>query len=519
MKWYWKVLTEKNIDRLLGVYLATLLFFGWSMPAHAFFAAFFGAIAGFLGISTGAAILFTLGVVGGFVSAKRAKKKRQRQLEQLRAQIGGALVNKQGTNEPIPVVYGERIVGGIKTFIKNQNKPDSNTNDYLHVVLVLSEGPVEGIKEVYFNDELVATSTDQTGHNDNSWTYEGSYGDKTLIYFRDGSQTSALSFSGIHPDFDSTMIGHDIAFLYLRLEFDDNLFASGIPEIRAKMLGKKVPAIGSPNDGTGLSWTDEPARVIYDVLTNTRYGKGIPYDLIDAPSFNAAATYNSQLVDASATDTTQVKRYTLNGYMDTSLKVLDNVDDLLQTCRAGLITGNKYQLFQDKPTAAQPIVIDDDYVIDDITFIQTSRGDLFNRMKGIFPNTADLIGKEDVALIESTTLQGSGYDNEVLETQIEFAHTDDKNMVERILTEEINSTRQSGTLQVTVTTRLLNYTVGDVVKFTNSTLGQTEKLYRISQQKLRPDFSIELTMREYDPNIYWDNNKTIILDNFDDTDH
>lgn len=510
-------MNEKNIDRLLGLYIAVLLYFGMSAPAYAFFPALFSF---FAGLTLTTKILLVVGIVGGFIAAKKAKKRRQRALEQAKASIGGVLVNKAGTAEPLPVVYGERVIGGVRTFIKNQHKggDDGNKNQYLHVVLTLCEGPVDGIHEVYFNDDLVATSTDTSGNNDNSWTYEGTYGDKTLLYFRDGSQTSALTFSEIHPDFDSTMIGRDIAFLYLRLEFDDDLFASGIPEIRCKIKGKKVPAIGS-SQSSSLSWTDEPARIIYDYLTNTRYGKGIPYTLIDSTSFNAAATYNNEQVDTSATDSTQTTRYKTNAYVDTSISVLDNVEDLLLTCRAGLITGNKYQMFQDKPTSAQSTTIDDDYVVDSITFQQTSRRDMFNRVKSTFPNTSELNGKEDVALVESTTLQGSSYDDEVLETLIELPHTTDKSMVERILNEELNSSRQSAVVECTVTTRLLNFTVGDVVKFSNSTLGQTDKLYRISEQKINPDFTIKLVLREYDANVYWDNNTGIITDNFNDTDH
>lgn len=517
MDWFWKRVSEKAINRTLGIYVAILLYFGMTMPAHAFFAAIFGF---FKALTIVQKVLLVVGIVGGFMAAKKAKKKRQQALERAGAGIGGVLVNKAGTSEPIPVVYGERIVGGIRTFIKNQHKGggDGNKNQYLHIVLTVAEGPVQGIEEVYFNDTLVATSTDTTGHNDNSWTYESTYGDKTLLYFRDGSQTSALTFSGIHPDFDSTMIGRDIAFLYLRLEFDDDLFGSGIPEIRCKIKGKKVPAIGS-SQSSSLAWTDEPARVIYDYLTNTRYGKGIPYTLIDSTSFNNAATYNNEQVDTSASDSTQTTRYKLNGFVDTSRSMLDNTEDLLQACRAGLITGDTYKIFQDKPTTAQTTVIDDDYVVDSISFQQTSRRDMFNRMKALFPNTADLNGKEDVALVESTTLQGSSYDDAVLETQIELPHTSDKSMAERIVNEEINSSRQSATLQITVTTRLLDYTVGDVVKFTNGTLGQTEKLYRIAEQKIKPDFNIQLTLREYDANVYWDNNTGIITDNFNDTDH
>ena len=160
MDWFWKRITDKGIDRILGVYIAILLYFGWTNPAFAFFTAIFTV---FKALTIIQKVLLVVGVVAGFAAAKKAKKKRQQALERALAGIGGVLVNKAGTTEPIPVVYGERVVGGVRTFIDNQNKSGSNKNDYLHLVLTMAEGPVEGIKEVYFNDELVATSTDQTG--------------------------------------------------------------------------------------------------------------------------------------------------------------------------------------------------------------------------------------------------------------------------------------------------------------------------------------------------------------------
>ena len=102
---------------------------------------------------------------------------------------------------------------------------------------------------------------------------------------------------------------------------------------------------------------------------------------------------------------------------------------------------------------------------------------------------------------------------------MELPHTTNKEMVERIATEELNQSRQSGIVEVDVDPSLLDLTVGDVVTFTNTTLGQTNKTYRILQTVVKPDHRISLNMREYDTNVYWENNQTVITNNKDDTDH
>ena len=98
-------------------------------------------------------------------------------------------------------------------------------------------------------------------------------------------------------------------------------------------------------------------------------------------------------------------------------------------------------------------------------------------------------------------------------------HTTSGTMVERLLTEEINQSRQSGILNIVTTTQLMETTVGDIVSFTNDTLGQSGKLYRIIGQVLTSEHNMELSLKEYDPNVYWDNNPNIIIDNKNDTNY
>ena len=141
-------------------------------------------------------------------------------------------------------------------------------------------------------------------------------------------------------------------------------------------------------------------------------------------------------------------------------------------------------------------------------------------MKESFPNAEGTFNyQEDITTVASSTLQGSSHDNIVLNQDMQLNHTTNKEMAERIALEEINQSRQSGIVEVDVDPSLIDLTVGDVVTFTNATLGQTNKTYRILQTVVKPDHVITLNMREYDTNVYWDNNKTFITSNKDDTDH
>ena len=425
--------------------------------------------------------------------------------------ITGTLVTKSGSSAPIPVVYGLRRIAGHRTFIASNGTKNAN----LHIVESLCEGPIEGLTSIFFNDELAGT------YNGSAFDFSaGSYSSVVTAEFYDGSQSaasSALVAEGV--GWTSTSVGNNTAYVYFNMTWDDDKFASGLPAITYLIKGKKVPAIGAAHDSTA-TYTDNPVKILYDYFVNPLYGKAVPNTLIDTTTFNAGVAYCDQNVNASASDSTQVPRYTANAYLDTSTDVLSNFESLLTTCRGGLITGDKYKLIQDKPTTALSVTINDDNIVGNITFLQANKQTLLNSIRTTFPNKDGAFNyQEDIAIVESATLQGSAYDNIKLSTDMELEHTTDANTVARITTEEINQSRQSGIVEVTVDPSLIDLAVGDVVKFTNSTLGQTDKLYRIISTVVNSNHTIVLNMREYDPNVYWDNSTAIIVNNKNDTDH
>ena len=63
----------------------------------------------------------------------------------------GVLLNKQSNNASIPVVYGERLVGGTIIFLETSG----SSNEYLYVALVLSEGEINSIEKIIVDDKTV----------------------------------------------------------------------------------------------------------------------------------------------------------------------------------------------------------------------------------------------------------------------------------------------------------------------------------------------------------------------------
>ena len=53
----------------------------------------------------------------------------------------GILINKQSNDATIPVVYGERLIGGTRCFIETSG----SDNTHLYIALILCEGEINGI--------------------------------------------------------------------------------------------------------------------------------------------------------------------------------------------------------------------------------------------------------------------------------------------------------------------------------------------------------------------------------------
>ena len=462
--------------------------------------AVFAAVGGFFGFAgTVAVIVGAVVVVGAMYLAQKLLAPQP---------ITGTLLNKEGSSASIPVVYGERRLGGHRSFMASNGSENKN----LHMIFTLCEGPIYAIDKIWFNDELAASSADRGA----TWTYHNGYGGKLVVEAYKGTQTTA-SAALVAQDvgWTSAHVGRGLAYLYLKMIYDSEVYDSGLPEVTATIRGKTVY---NPFTAT-TGYSRNPALVILDYMSNTFYGKGIPTSLFDLDRLQDAYNYYDETVTNS--DSSTETRYVLNAVLDTEAKMFDNLQELLLGCRSSIATSEQYQLLPDRALPTDNLYhINDDMIIGNITYLQASKRSLLNEIRAKFPdeNDEDYNFKENFVIVKSDTLQAS--DGVKLKADIEMRHTTSGTMVERIATEEINQSRQSGQLNVITTTQLMETTVGDIVKFTNDTLGQNEKLYRIIGQVLTSDHNMELTLKEYDPQVYNDNSGIqILINNKDDSDH
>ena len=142
------------------------------------------------------------------------------------------------TREPAAsrkLVYGQMRVGGQCVFITNSGIVDDNeisNNQYLHLVIVFASHEIESYEEFWFNDKKVY----ENGAVLADWE------DNVTIATYDGTQTTAdtelVQVTGVEGDWTNDHILNGMAYVHFRLEWDQDLFPEGVPNISAVIKGK-----------------------------------------------------------------------------------------------------------------------------------------------------------------------------------------------------------------------------------------------------------------------------------------
>lgn len=163
---------------------------------------------------------------------------------QVNEQILGPLLNKDSGVGNIPVVYGQRRMGGFRVFVST----DGSTNQYLYVALAICEGQVEGIDKIFIDDIEVPMSS--YAHGTQASPSSGDYSGKMLTQFFDGRDDQTVStLLDAAPGWGSNHRLRGVAYLACRFEWkkiesqedaDNNPYRSGIPKINVRIKGRKI---------------------------------------------------------------------------------------------------------------------------------------------------------------------------------------------------------------------------------------------------------------------------------------
>ena len=424
----------------------------------------------------------------------------------------GILLNKQSNDANIPIIYGERLVGGTRVFMETSG----TDNTYLYMAIVMSEGEINSIEEVRVDDKAVTFASSlsdgtevEVGSGDSNF-YKNS---ESLIRVEPHFGTDNQATSDLLSTLSSWGSNHrlrGICYLALRFKWNQDAF-TGIPKVQAKIKGKKVVTLASNLSEQTASFSTNPAFCILDYLRNERYGKGIATSEIDLQSF----------YDASQVCVTQVTPYSgasdinifdTNTVLDTSQKIIDNVRELLKGCRGYLpYTGGKYKLIIET-TGSASITLTEDDIIGGYNLSIPQKNDRYNRVIVGFVNPDRNFQVDEVQFppIDDSGLSSADQHATMktadggflLEGRFSFKTLTSPYQAEEMAEVILRRSREAMTLGLNVSFDAYDLAIGDIVNITHSSLGFSAKAFRVMGLTFNEDFTIGLSLVEYQASHY-----------------
>ena len=424
----------------------------------------------------------------------------------------GLLVNKQSNDATIPVVYGERLIGGTRVFVETSG----TDNTYLYICLVLAEGEINDITEIRVDDKAVTWASDladNTAVEVNSSDSNFYKDSESLIrvephYGADGQSASSLLSTLSSWGSNHKLSG--LAYLAIRFKWNQDVFA-GVPKIQAKVQGKKVVAYNSSLVAQTASYSTNPAWCLLDYLTNARYGKGLATSEIDLQSF----------YDASQVAVTQVTPYSggsdinifdTNTAVDTSASIISNVREFLKGCRGYLpYSAGKYQLIIET-TGSASITLTEDSIVGGYNLVSPDKNSKFNRVICSFVNPDRNFQIDEVQFppIDDSGLPSAdrhatmktadgGF---LLEGRFDFKTITSKYQAEEMAEIILRRSRDALSLSINVAFNSYDLAIGDIVNITHSSLGFSAKPFRVLSMTFNEDFTVGLNLVEHQDSHY-----------------
>ena len=276
------------------------------------------------------------------------------------------------------IIYGKTKVGGVVVY----NESTGTNNKFLHRIITVAGHEVESFERIYIDDAYIDFSNLGTSGNvasvvDPDGTTSDRYNNKLRIQVAYGTPTQAANADLVAQSDSKWTASHKlsgIAYLYVRLAFDADVYPNGIPTFTAEIKGKKV---FDPRTNT-TGWSDNPALCVRDYLTSTGYGLGEISGNIDDDLTKAAADVCDQTVFSKT-------RYTTNGSFTTGATPYDLISSILPSMGGSLwYAQGKWRMKPAYWTTPVMFLDEDDLRSSISVSTRHSRRDNFNVIKGKF---------------------------------------------------------------------------------------------------------------------------------------
>lgn len=361
----------------------------------------------------------------------------------------------------------------------------------------------------------------------------------------------------------SNDVGQGIAYIYFRLEYDQDIFGQiGVPEPTALWRGKKV---FDPRSSTTV-WSLNAALCTRDHLRDTVYGLGCTSAEVPDSEINTAANICDEEVTLYATGTVAVTngsaavvgsgtswlanaypgllfvstdgtrytvlsvtdnthltltanyggstlsgqayslrqyRYTCNGTLGTEDSPRENLRKLVATMAGTAVWVQGRWLVRAGAHLTPTLTLNEDYLADGTINItpRASRRDAFNRVSGTFLDANALHAQKQYPAVANATYKG--YDGGVeLTREISFPLVTDSFRAQRLAKIALERARRAITVRLNCNHRAYDLVPSDTVNLTLARYGWSSKVFEVRSRKYMPGVGIEYTLVETDSGVW-----------------
>ena len=446
----------------------------------------------------------------------------------------GVLLNKTSSNAPLPVVYGQRKIGGTAVFIETSGA----TNEYLYMIMALCEGGVESCEKIYIDDKEVTWSgalTDGTERTVNSSdsnfykadpTVDGSSAESTIsVTWYDGDDDQTYNTTvGALSSWTSNHRLRGVSYLALKFKWNQDCFG-GIPNVKALIKGRKVydPNLdGTKTGGSGShredtastwAWSDNPVLCTLDYMRNTRFGMGIANSFFDGDYADWQTAADVCDVDVTPYGSASaIDLLDMNYVLDTKKKCIDNLKEMVAGFRGYLNYSNGEYKVLAESTGSASISLTEDNIIGGIQVSSQDRNSRYNRVIVTFVNPDKNYQADEAQWPE---IDDSGYTSAdrhatmktadggfLQEGRFDFPTI--TSYYQALELAEVICRRSRNNLNVALRCDAtgLDLMVGELVNITHATPSFSAKTFRVQGMQVNADLTTELQLTEYQAAFY-----------------
>jgi hypothetical protein len=412
----------------------------------------------------------------------------------------GLLVNQKDAIAPHDFVYGEVRKGGAITYYETTGAD----NKFLHQIIALAGHEVDAIGDIYLNDEVV--TLDGSGFVTSS-PWNSKIRIKKLLGTAD--QAADPDLLAESNQINTNFRGRGIAYIYVRFEYDQDVFANGLPLITAVVRGKKVY---DPRT-TSTAYSNNAALVVRDYLTSAY---GLNDSDVDDTVFSAAANISDENVSLSGGGTED--RYTINGVIKSAQSHGDVLQDFMTACAGSLFWGaGKWKLVVGDYIAPTKTLTLDDLRGPISLATRSNVRDQFNGVQGTFNDASQRWITTDYPSITSATFQTEDGGEESL-LDFPLVYTTSAATAQRIAKLTLFRGREQMTISADFGLNAFDVEVGEIIAFTNPRYGFDEKEFEVVGWAFGAaeagDLRVTLTLRETSEAAFdWDAEESAIIQN------